>query len=136
MGGHGSYIRSTIISMCDLSGRCDKSLMKGIDIPLSMAGYGRCDDLTSLVVNPTSILPEIPLDKVRYLLLESQSMRDDYQRDIVINYIAGNYSSNKHLCSTILNGKEDKEILELLDEIEAMILEELDARKRNGTPSF
>ena len=101
-----------------------------------MAEYGRCSDLISLVVNPSSFLPEMPLDKVRYLLIESQSMREDYERSIVINYIAGNYSSNKHLCSTVLAGKEDKEILELLDSIENSIRDELDARKRNGIPSF
>ena len=110
--------------------------MKWFGIPHIMAEYGRCDDLIGLVVNPTNVLPDLPLDKVRYLLIESQSMRADYKRDIVINYIAGNYSSNKHLCSTVLNGKDDKSILELLDFIEEQINEELEARKRNGLPSF
>ncbi len=101
-----------------------------------MGPYGRCEDLISLVVNPGSFLPDLPLDKVRLLLIESQSMREEYNRDLVINYIAGNYSSNKHLCSTVLSGKDDKAILEILDDIEVMINEELAARKRNGVPSF
>ena len=101
-----------------------------------MTTYGRSENLISLVVNPGSYLPEMPLDKVRVLLVECQSMREDYTRDIVINYIAGNYSPNKHLCCTILNGKDDKEILEVLDIIEEQINEELDARKRNGLPLF
>ena len=101
-----------------------------------MASYGRCEDLTSLVVNPNSFLPEMAIDKVHLLLVEARMMRDDYARDIVINYIAGNYSSNKHLCTTILNGKDDTTILELLDFIEEAINEEIEARKRNGMPSF
>ena len=101
-----------------------------------MATYGRTDDLIGLVVNPTGYLPELPLDKVRLLLIESQSMREDYSRDIVINYIAGNFSPNKHLCCTVLSGKDDKAILELLESIEIMINEEIDARKRNGMPLY
>lgn len=101
-----------------------------------MTTYGRCDDIISLVVNPASFLPELPLDKIRFLLIESQSMRDDYNRDVVINYIAGNFASNKHLCSTVLSGKDDTAILEILDDIENMINEEIDARKRNGIPSY
>ena len=54
------------------------------------------------------------IDKVHMLLIESRLMREEYKRDIVINYIAGNYSSNKHLCCSILNGKDDKVILEIL----------------------
>ena len=101
-----------------------------------MATYGRCEDLTSLVVNPNSFLPEMGIEKVHMLLVEARLMRDEYKRDIVINYIAGNYSSNKHLCCSILNGKDDKVILEILDDIEAQINEELEARKNNGLPSF
>ena len=101
-----------------------------------MTTYGNCEDLIGLVVNPGNFLPDLPLDKVRYLLLESQALRDDYERSIVINYIAGNFSSNKHLCCTVLAGKPDSEILDVLDNVERMINEELEARKRNGLPSF
>ncbi len=101
-----------------------------------MSTYGRCEDLTSLVVNPNSFLPEMSIDKVHLLLVESRMMKEDYKRDIVINYIAGNYSSNQHLCTTILNGKDDVTILELLDFIEEAINEEVEARKKNGMPSF
>ncbi|MBO7352287.1 MAG: hypothetical protein J6U12_05180 [Candidatus Methanomethylophilaceae archaeon] len=101
-----------------------------------MATYGRCEDLTSLVVNPNSFLPEMAIDKVHLLLVESRMMREDYNREVVINYISGNYSSNKHLCNTILSGKDDATILELLEFIEETITEEIEARKRNGLPSF
>ena len=76
------------------------------------------------------------IDKVHMLLIESRLMREEYKRDIVINYIAGNYSSNKHLCCSILNGKDDKVILEILEDIEQCINDELEARKNNGIPSF
>ena len=101
-----------------------------------MNGYGRCEDVISLVVNPTSFLPELPMDKVRYLKLEAQSMKEEYKRDIVINYIAGNFSSNKHLCSTVLSGKDDTSIIEILDQIVELIDMELDARKKNGMPLY
>ena len=101
-----------------------------------MEQYGRSEDLTTLVVNPGSFLPNLPLDKVRLLLLELQSMREDYTRDVVIGYIASNYSSNKHLCTTVLNGKHDREIRDIMDIIEDMINEELEARKTNGLPTY
>ena len=95
-----------------------------------MTTYGKCEDLIGLVVNPGNILPNLPLDKVRYLLVETQSMREDYSREIVINYISGNFSSNKHFCNSILSGKEDAVIMDVLDDLEAMINEEIEARKR------
>jgi len=101
-----------------------------------MGQYGRTDDLISLVVNPGSFLPDLPLDKVRLLQVEAQSMREEYSRDIVINYLSGNFSSNPHLCRTVLNGKDDKSILELLDLLDMMISEELLARKNNGLPTY
>lgn len=101
-----------------------------------MAQYGRSDDLIGLVVNPGSFLPNLPLDKVRLLLLELQSMRSDYNRDVVIGYVASNYSSNKHLCTTVLNGKHDREIFDIMDIIEEMINDELEARKNNGLPTY
>lgn len=101
-----------------------------------MTEYGRCGDIISLVVNPTSFLPDLPTDKVRFLLVESDSYIEDYKREMIINFIAGNFSSSKHLCTTILMGKDDKEILEIMDGIKKCIGDELEARKKNPRPLY
>ena len=101
-----------------------------------MAEYGRCDDIISLVVNPSSMLPELPLDKLRYIKLEAQQYIEEYSRDIAINFIAGNFTNNKHLCTTVLSGKDDTAIKEILEKSINLIDEEIAARKKNGIPSF
>ncbi|MDR0778342.1 MAG: hypothetical protein LBE48_02740 [Methanomassiliicoccaceae archaeon] len=95
-----------------------------------MDNKSRCDDLVGLVLDPQTILPLMPEEKVRTLLAELDMIMEDYTRDIAIMYIASNYSSKKHLCSTILRGKHDHEIKEAVAKVREVLVEDLKERKR------
>ena len=89
----------------------------------------RCDDLVGFTLDPQSILPEMPAEKVRMLLIELDVILEDYKRDLAIMYLASNYSSKKHLCSTILKGKHDHEIKAAAAEVRTVLVKEIAARK-------
>jgi hypothetical protein len=89
----------------------------------------RCDDLLGLTLDPQNILPELPTEKVTMLLIELDMILEDYKRDLAIMYLASNYSSKKHLCSTILKGKHDHEIKAAAAEVRTVLVKELAARK-------
>ena len=96
-----------------------------------MENKSRCDDLMELVLDPQTILPEMPTEKVKMLLVELDMVMDDYKRDLAIIYISSNYSSKKHLCSTVLRGKLDSEIRAAAELLRIVLNDELAARKRS-----
>lgn len=90
----------------------------------------RCDDLMELVLDPQRILPDMPTEKVRMLLVELNMIMEDYTRDLAIAYLSSNYSSKKHLCSTVLRAKHDHEIKHATEEVREILKEELERRKK------
>jgi hypothetical protein len=96
-----------------------------------MENKGRCDDLIEHVLDTQSILEMMSTEKVRMLLIELDMIMEDYTRDIAIIYISGNYSSKKHLCSVILRGKHDHEIRDAVKGVRAVLVRELENRKKN-----
>ncbi|MCL2143647.1 MAG: hypothetical protein FWH44_05275 [Methanomassiliicoccaceae archaeon] len=89
----------------------------------------KTEDLLYHVLDPQTILPEMPTDKVRILLVELDMIMEDYKRDLAVIYLSSNYSSKKHLCSTILRGKHDHEIKEAAMSVREVLVKELAARK-------
>jgi len=89
----------------------------------------KCDDLIGFVMDPQNILSEMPTEKVHMLLADLEMIMDDYNRDLAIIYLSSNYSSKKHLCSTILKGKHDHEIKDVAKTVKDVLLKELDARR-------
>ena len=90
----------------------------------------RCDDLVGFTLDPQNILPDMPTEKVRMLLIELDMIMEDYNRDLAVLYLSANYSSKKHLCSTILKGKHDHEIKEAASSVRNVLVNELAARKK------
>jgi len=95
-----------------------------------MENKSRCDDLVELVLDPQTILPEMPTEKVRMLLIELDMIMEDYKRELAIIYISSNYSSKKHLCSTILRGKRDDEIKEAVAGVREVLVKEIEKRSK------
>ena len=89
----------------------------------------RCDDLIEHVLDTQTILEGMPTEKVRLLLVELDMIMEDYSRDMAVIYISANYSSKKHLCSTILRGKHDHEIKEAVKGVREILVNELSKRK-------
>ena len=94
-----------------------------------MENKTRCDDLMGHVIDPQNLIREMPAEKVRLLLVDLDAVMDDYSREIAIVYICSNYSSKKHLCSTILKGKHDHEIRDAVTGIRKILTEELERRR-------
>ncbi|MCL2786117.1 MAG: hypothetical protein FWD81_02710 [Methanomassiliicoccaceae archaeon] len=94
-----------------------------------MENKSRCDNLMEFVLDPDVLLPEMPTEKVRVLLVELDMIMEDYGREMAIMYISSNYSSKKHLCSTILRGKHDHEIKAAAAEVRVVLVNELARRK-------
>jgi hypothetical protein len=95
-----------------------------------METKSRCDDLIGHVLDTQNIISEMPTEKVRMLLVELDLVMEEYTRDIAIIYIAGNYSSKKHLCATILRGKHDSEIREAVMGVREILVREISGRKK------
>ncbi|MCL2712826.1 MAG: hypothetical protein FWD37_06100 [Methanomassiliicoccaceae archaeon] len=95
-----------------------------------MENKSRCDDLMELVLDPQVIFPDMSTEKLRMLLIELDMIMEDYSRDLAIMYISGNYSSKKHLCSTVLKGKHDHEIKDAAAKVREVIVNELNTRKK------
>jgi len=90
----------------------------------------KCDDLVGFVMDPQNILSEMPTEKVYMLLADLDMIEDDYNRDLAIVYLSSNYSSKKHLCSTILKGKHDHEIKEVAKTVREVLVKEIGSRKK------
>ena len=87
------------------------------------------NDILDFVLDPQSIVTEMPADKVRILLVELDMIMEDYVRDLAIAYLCSNYSSKKHLCTTVLKGKHDHEIKAAASAVKAFLVTELANRK-------
>jgi hypothetical protein len=95
-----------------------------------MENKSRCEDLMELVIDPQNIFPDMPTEKLRMLLIELDMIMEDYSRDLAIVYMSANYSSKKHLCSTVLKGKHDHEIKDAAAKIRDVLVNELNERKK------
>jgi len=90
----------------------------------------KCDDLIGMVMDPQNILSVMPTEKVNLLLVELDMIMNDYNRELAIVYLCSNYSSKKHLCSTILKGKHDHEIKDAAKTVRDVLVKEIDDRKK------
>jgi len=90
----------------------------------------KCDDLVGFVMDPQNILSEMPTEKVYMLLADLDMIEDDYNRELAVVYLSSNYSSKKHLCSTILKGKHDHEIKEIAKTVREVLMQEIDSRRK------
>jgi len=91
----------------------------------------KLEDILKFVLDPCEIIPMMPEEKVRMLLSELDMIMENYNRDIAVMYISGNYSSRKHLCSVILRGMHDAAIKEAVAEVRVALVDELKGRKAN-----
>jgi len=89
----------------------------------------KCDDLIGFVMDPQNILSEMPTEKIYMLLADLDMIMEDYKRDLAIIYLSSNYSSKKHLCSTILKGKHDHEIKEVAKTVREVLTKEIADRR-------
>ena len=85
------------------------------------------------IVDPDAILPGMPNDKIWMLLGEAEELLSDYERELTIAYLSCNHTEVKHLCTTILRGKHDTEIIASLTLVRDRMKEEL--KKRKGSKS-
>ena len=85
--------------------------------------------LMNHVLDPQTVLPMFHDEKVRMLLMELDMIMEDYKREFAIIYLSANYSSKKHLCSTILAAKHDHEIKAEAARVRGILVKELSDRK-------
>jgi hypothetical protein len=97
---------------------------------IAMEKKGRCEDLMEFALDPQNILSLMTAEKVRMLLVELDMIMEDYERELAIAYICSNYSSKKHMCTTILKGKHDHEIKEAVANVRVALVNDLEARKK------
>jgi len=81
------------------------------------------------IVNPEALIPSMPVDKIWMLLGEAEELLSDYERELTIAYLSCNHSEVKHLCTTILRGQHDDEIISSLKLVRDRMKEELKKRK-------
>jgi len=81
------------------------------------------------IVNPEALIPGMPVDKIWMLLGEAEELLSDYERELTIAYLSCNHSEVKHLCTTILRGQHDDEIISSLKLVRDRMKEELKKRK-------
>jgi len=94
----------------------------------AMENKCRSDDLMEFL-DPQTILPDMPTEKVKMLLIELEMIMEDYNRDLAIVYLSSNYSSHKHLCSIILKGKHDDDVKKSAGDVKEILISELNRRK-------
>jgi len=94
----------------------------------AMENKCRSDDLMEFL-DPQTIIPDMPAEKVKMLLIELDMIMEDYKRDLAIVYLSSNYSSHKHLCSIILKGKHDDDVKEAANDVKKILVDELDRRR-------
>ena len=88
----------------------------------------RCDDLVARFVDTKSILPELPASKLRTLLVELDMLVEKWDREMSIMYVSGNYTSSSHLCTMVLRGKNDDEIMDIMSMIRSELLAEIEKK--------
>ena len=87
-------------------------------------------DVLGNVINPEIALIDVNLDRLWMLLGETDSIANDYGRDLAINFISSNFSTSKHLCQTLCKGKFDEEIMQILVDLKTFLLEEIERKKQ------
>ncbi|MDR2865986.1 MAG: hypothetical protein LBV13_01060 [Methanomassiliicoccaceae archaeon] len=86
-------------------------------------------ELMDFVLDPETLLEGMPTDKLRMLSVELDMIMEDYSRELAIAYLSSNYSSKKHLCSTVLRGKHDYEIKDAASRVKIVLITELASRR-------
>jgi len=81
------------------------------------------------IINPDALIPSMPVDKIWMLLGEAEELLSEYERELAIAYLSCNHSEVKHLCTTILRGQHDKEIIASLTMVRDKMKEDLKRRK-------
>lgn len=92
-----------------------------------------CKDIFNKVIDPRSVLPEYPIDRIWMLMGELEDIVEDYDREVAILYISCNHSPSKHMCQTILRGKHDHEIMVVLEDVRTAMNDEVKSRRKNKT---
>lgn len=95
-----------------------------------MENKARCENIKDIVVNPESFIDALTEERLRMLIVELDMLREDYERENTIMYLASNYSSNKHLSFTVLRGMYDEKIFEIMDSTKVTLMNELKSRKK------
>ena len=90
------------------------------------------DDVLAKVIDPAAAMDGVTTDKFWMLLGEADSIINDFERELTINFISSNFSTSKHLCQTLCRGKFDDEIKTILLNIKAFLLEEIERRKKKN----
>ena len=109
---------------------CCKIPKSWLGLHMDMAeNLSRCDDLIAKFIDTKAIIPELPLSKLRTLLMELDVLIDEFEREMSIMYISGNYTSSSHLCTMVLRGKNDDEIKDIMSMIRKELLQEIESRK-------
>ena len=90
-------------------------------------------NVLAVAINAMDFIPQMASDRLRSLYMEIEElMDDDVDRELLINYISGNFATNTHLCVTVLRGKRNEDIVQIASEIRSQIKDELTQRKRSS----
>ena len=54
---------------------------------------------------------------------------EDWDREMSIMYVSGNYTSSSHLCTMVLRGKNDDEIKGIMAKIRSELVAEIEKKK-------
>jgi len=84
--------------------------------------------LLALVFDTESVMAKHSDDMARRLLWELDGMIADYHRSLAIVQLSGNYSSKGHLCTSMLSSLKDDELKQVLQNVRAMVLADLERR--------
>lgn len=90
-----------------------------------MENKPRTDDLDSLISQPEKFLAGLPREKLMLFKVEIIDLKENYNRGTAISFVNGNFTSNKHLSLTLLNGMTDEKVKSVLDDLYKKVEEEL-----------
>lgn len=82
------------------------------------------------IVNPETMVADMPNDKIWLLIGQAEDIASDYEREVAISYLSCNHSEIKHLCTTYLRGKTDEFIIEKLKYVKEAMNKEMERRRR------
>lgn len=94
-----------------------------------MENKPRTENLDSLISQPDKFLPGLQKEKLMLYKVEIIDLKENYVRGTAISFVNGNFTSNKHLSLTLLNGMTDDKIKSVLDDLYGKIDEELKKRR-------
>ncbi len=95
-----------------------------------MENKSRCDDIVAKVIDPQAFIETLNDRNLMILVVELDMLMNNYNRTDAIAYLSANYSSNKHLCTTVLNGLHDEEIKVAMKNAHIILDEEVARRKK------